>query len=328
MVDMFAWPEHLNVSNAALMIFVSFMLRITEKRKNKPLFNCRGNFVIKTLFLTALYPGLHYSRQNEKAYKKADFPLNYLTSTNLKKNYIYIMKKTLIILFLTISIGLKSQILITLLLGDKLNSDGLEFGLEGGINFTTISGLETSKYDHKWNLGFYFDIRLKNQWYLYTGVLVKSNMGVSKLSENDLNLLGATLYYDITEDQNRVEGNYSQKMNYFLVPVLAKYKFPKHIYAEFGPQFGLMYRSWIEFESKVEDLDAIIKEYNREQLNKIDAGLMFGLGYTLFKGTGWTIGAKYYYGFVDVYKDISGSNNSSFFLKLNIPIGAGEKENE
>jgi len=42
-------------------------------------------------------------------------------------------------------------------------------------------------------------------------------------------------------------------------------------------------------------------------------------------GTGWTISAKYYYGFVDVFKDISGTKNSSIFIELNIPIGAGEK---
>lgn len=48
---------------------------------------------------------------------------------------------------------------------------------------------------------------------------------------------------------------------------------------------------------------------------------MVGLGYILSKGKGLTIGAKYYYGFVDVVKYISGSNNSSFLVKINIPIG-------
>ena len=100
------------------------------------------------------------------------------------------------------------------------------------------------------------------------------------------------------------------------------------MYAEFGPQFGLIYKSWIEFESDVEGKDAIIKEYNREKLNRIDAGLMAGTGYTLLKGTGWTIGVKYYYGFVNVYKGMPGTKNSSFFLKMNIPIGAGERPKE
>jgi len=62
-----------------------------------------------------------------------------------------------------------------------------------------------------------------------------------------------------------------------------------------------------------------------DKINKIDAGMMAGIGYRLFKGTGWTIGAKYYYGFVNVFKGMPGTKNSSFFIKMNIPIGAGEK---
>ncbi len=148
-------------------------------------------------------------------------------------------------------------------------------------------------------------------------------MGVDKLTDNDLNLLQATIY--MGNDGQRLVGAYSQKMNYFLVPVLIKYKFKNHLYAELGPQFGLMYKSWIEFEDDVDGIDAIFKEYNKDKIDKLDAGIMVGLGYTLFKGTGWTLGAKYYYGFVDAYKDIAGTKNSSIFFKLNIPIGAGEK---
>ncbi len=234
------------------------------------------------------------------------------------------MKKILLVFsLLVIGLTLHSQILITLLLGDKLNSDGLEFGLEGGVNWTNISGMETNNFDRKWNLGFYFDIRLQKQWFLYTGVLVKSNMGVDKLTTNDLDLLGATFYTDL--DDQPLVGDYSQKLSYFLVPALIQYKFKNHIYFEAGPQFGLMYRSWIEFDSDIDGKDAIIKEYNKDKINRIDAGAMVGLGYNLFKGTGWTIGVKYYYGFVDVYKDIPGTKNSSIFVKLNIPIGAGEK---
>ena len=223
---------------------------------------------------------------------------------------------------LTIGFTAQSQILISLLLGDKLNSDGLEFGLEGGINWTTISGLETEDYARKWNLGFYFDIRIKNQWSLYTGVLVKSNMGIDKLTDNDLIALGAKKYII---DGEELVGDYSHKMNTFLVPALIRYRFKNHIYAELGPQFSLAYKSWIEFESDIEGKDAIIKDYNRDNINMIDAGIMAGFGYTLFKGSGWTIGAKYYYGLVDVYKDISGTKNSAFFLKMNIPIGTGDK---
>jgi len=235
------------------------------------------------------------------------------------------MKKIIIAFCLMLlALSSQSQILITLLLGDKLNSDKLEFGLEGGLNWSKISSLETKKYQGNWNLGFYFNFELNKAWYINTGVLVKSSLGVDGITDNDLNKLNATIYFD--NFGKRINGDYSQKMNYFLVPVLAKYRFKNHIYLEMGPQFGLMYRSWIQFDSDLQGHEAIIKEYNKENLNKIDAGAVIGTGYRLFKGTGWTIGVKYYYGFIDVYKNIAGSNNSSFFVKMNIPIGAGEKK--
>ncbi len=236
------------------------------------------------------------------------------------------MKKYLLIIaFLIVSVESQSQVLISLLLGDKLNSEGLEFGLEGGINWTKISGMETNTYARKWNLGFYFDIRIKNQWSFYTGVLVKANMGVDKLTDNDLEFLGATIYKDFDDPTKRAVGDYSQKMNSFLVPALIKYKFKNNIYFEGGPQFALMYKAWVEFESDIEGKDAIIKEHNKEKINRLDAGLMGGMGYKFKKGPGWTIGAKYYYGLINVYKEGPSTQNSSFFLKLNIPIGAGKK---
>jgi len=237
------------------------------------------------------------------------------------------MKKTFFITtFILISFFSQSQILITLLFGDKLNSDGLEFGLEGGMNMSTISGLETKKYLNTFNLGFYFDIRIKNQWSIYTGVLVKSNLGVNELSDNDMKSLNATLYKDI--NNTNLVGTYSHKMNYFLVPVFLKYKLKNNIYFETGPQFGLMYKSWIEFNADIDGKDGILKDYNKNDINKIEVGAAIGVGYKLLKGTGWTIGVKYYYGFVDVYKNISNTKNSSLFIKLNIPVGAGKKKNE
>ena len=228
------------------------------------------------------------------------------------------IKKYLILLgFLIIGIESQSQVLIALLLGDKLNSDGLEFGLEAGYNWSNISGLETSKSLPAFNLGLYFDIRLKNQWYLYTGVLVKTTLGVDKLTTNDLDFLQTEFL--------EYEGDYSQKIKYFLVPVLAKYKFKKHIYIEGGPQFGLMYDAYVEFNSDVEGKSARIRDDNKDMINRLDAGIMGGFGYTLLRGMGISFGVKYYYGFVNVYKGESGTNNNTLFLKLNIPIGAEKK---
>jgi hypothetical protein len=90
------------------------------------------------------------------------------------------MKKGLFLLSTFFCIAsAQSQVLISLIFGDKLNSPFLEFGLDGGLNFSTISNLETSGTEMGFNLGFYFDIKSKKNpaWMINTGVIVKSPMG-------------------------------------------------------------------------------------------------------------------------------------------------------
>src|SRR6186997_3293855 len=78
--------------------------------------------------------------------------------------------------------AIKAQIIIALLLGDKLNSGKIDFGLEGGINFSDIKNAGKSKSLNTFNLGFYFDIKLKNpSWIFNTGVHVKNTVGSDKL---------------------------------------------------------------------------------------------------------------------------------------------------
>ncbi|MGI9530431.1 porin family protein [Lutimonas sp.] len=231
------------------------------------------------------------------------------------------MKKAILFLFfLFAGYTSQSQVLIALLLGDKLNSGKIEFGLDGGVNYAKISGMDSDDYIRKWNLGFYFDIKMKERWYLNTGVLVKSELGLDELTEDDLEFLGATIHDE--------EGEYSQSISYFLVPALARYKFDNHMYAEIGPQFGLAYKAHIKFYSDIDGIEINASEENRDMINRFDMGLAAGAGYRLLKGLGWTIGVRYYYGFLDVYKDRSGTKNSSLFLKLNVPIGLSKEKKE
>jgi outer membrane protein with beta-barrel domain len=223
------------------------------------------------------------------------------------------MKKILLAILLITSTSLQSQVLISLLFGEKLNNPGVEFGLEGGLNFSKISNFESNRMLGTFGLGFYFDIRLKNQFYLNTGVLVKSTFGINKLSEKDRVLLNAEYYGN--------DGDYSLRLSYFMVPILIRYKLKNHFYIEAGPQAGLMYKSYLEYSYKGDSREDRIRNFNRDDINKIDVGAMGGVGYTLRKGTGMTLGIKYYYGFVDVVTNISGTKNSSFFIKINIPIG-------
>jgi hypothetical protein len=244
------------------------------------------------------------------------------------------MKKFIIISFLLLfGITSQSQVLISLLLGDKLNSDGLEFGLEGGANMAGISGFDSFTGDVYFNLGFYFDFRIKNQWHLYTGVLVKSNLGAANLSEDDISFLNrdvfietvkdATQGYDISEDFR-----FKQKMKTFLIPALIKYRFKNNFYIEMGPQIGLRFKAWLEYEHKSKEEEVRIREYNKDDIKRIEGGLVAGLGYKLPKKNGMSFGLKYYQGLVNVYKVQYGYRTNSLNLKVNIPIGANKSKDK
>lgn len=231
------------------------------------------------------------------------------------------MKKIfLIICFFFIQYGVYSQVLIALLLGDKLNTGKIEFGLDAGVNFSSISEMHTQDTYHNWNLGFYFDFKMKENWYINTGVLVKNTVGIDDLTEQDLDDLGAFQDYEDFSD-----GTYTQKISYFTVPVLAKYRFNNNIYLEAGPQAGLMHKAWIEYNAEVDEddlkLEGTAKQDNKDQVNRFDFGFTGGAGYKFKKINGWTVGAKYYYGITNVYKGVSGKRNSSWLIKVNVPIG-------
>lgn len=237
------------------------------------------------------------------------------------------IKKILFILTLSfVGIQAHSQILISIIFGDKLNSPNLEFGLEGGYNWSKISNFQTSKPLGAYNLGFYFDFKIKEKFYIYTGVLVKSNLGVNNLRNDDLYRIGGYIYYDISGKQ--LDGTYSQKLSYFWVPVLAKYRHKSNFFIEAGPQFGLMYKANIHFTASDGDITADFAENNKDDIQRLDVGGVIGIGHKFKKGPGWSVSVKYYQGFVDVYKNVANTKNSGLFVSGYIPIGAGKKKNK
>ena len=226
------------------------------------------------------------------------------------------------VIIFSFSYTANSQVLISLLLGDKLNSEKLKFGLDGGVNWSNITNLDPSKYKAHFNLGFYFDFLLKEntRWYLHTGVLVKSTMGPQGLAPYTIgNAELDTLF---------AGGKISRKISYFNVPILARYQFKNMLYIEAGPNLGLLYKAYDIFYADVEDKEDLT--YNlevRDQYTRIDVGVMAGVGFQVIKGTGYNFGMRYYYGLTEIMKENTGDpqRNSTFYLYFSMPVGAGEK---
>ena len=230
------------------------------------------------------------------------------------------MRHRFLVLLLALPAIGQSQVLISILLGDKLNSGKIEFGLEGGWSLSNLDGVDPSKGHSNYNLGFYFDFAMKDpSWMVSTGVRVKSTMGaeginVYSLGNTDLDAVFAT-------------GSITRKLNYFNVPVMMKYKFNPHIYAQAGIQLGLKYKGTDTFLNSVEeDEDLAYKVDIKEQYHPLDAGLCAGIGYRLLGGNGMNIGIQYYYGLIDVRISDASPNefNRTLYINAGIPIGKGK----
>jgi hypothetical protein len=230
------------------------------------------------------------------------------------------MKKLLIIFcFSLTALTGKSQVLISLLLGDKLNTGKIEFGLDGGLTMSDIHGLDNAKILKGFNLGFYFDIKMKNpNWMLNTGVLVKSPLGAKGLPVYSLN--------NPELDEAFAGGSVKTKLRYFNVPVMMKYQFKNHIYIKSGIQLGLLHKAFDEFTNSIAASNDLTYDLKRkDQYHPLDAGLAFGLGYRLMGGNGMNLGIQYYLGLVDVLIDdnSAGQMNRAWYLNIGIPIGKG-----
>ncbi len=214
----------------------------------------------------------------------------------------------------------QSQVLISLLFGDKLNSDKIEFGLDGGLAVNQLSGISGSKPYPSFNLGFYFDVTLKHNWMIHTGVLVKSQMGAKNIN------------YNLNEDSNTnalfKASKGTRKLKYFNVPIYAKYKTKNNIFFEAGPQLGLLYKTKDIFETENPSGKTITLETNvKSQYHNFDLGITGGIGYKLMKGTGINMGIRYYLGLLNISKNKNNKQyNRTFYLYAGIPIGSGKNK--
>ena len=232
------------------------------------------------------------------------------------------MKKSIFIVVLLICTNsVHSQVLLSLIFGDKLNSPRLEFGLEGGVNFATISNTTGAEMGSNFNIGFYFDYKLKNpQWIFSTGVIVKSKMGAQGLPTYSLN----------NEDLDAVfaGGFVDRDLKYFNVPLLMKYEFDNHVYVKAGTMLGLLHKATDNFQNYVGGQKIQYANDFRDDAQRIDAGLAVGAGYRITQGNGMNIGLMYYNGFVPVMKGNVNQYNQTLYLTVGIPIGKGKAAKE
>jgi len=156
--------------------------------------------------------------------------------------------------------------------------DRLHFGIKAGGNYSDFSN---ANFDTEGLPGFHagaiiaFDINEK--WSVQEDFLFSTQ--------------GAKIKGGISDGKDL-------KLSYISVPIVLKYKTSFGLYFEAGPQVGIL---------ASEDFKELT---NDDFAEKIDAGMVGGIGYQFPNGLG--IGARYYYGLTDISKIKSNTINTDF----------------
>jgi len=231
------------------------------------------------------------------------------------------MKKFILLSLMTILLipVARSQVLIAILFGDKLNSPNIEFGLNVGGNLTKLTNYPDSKYLTGLNFGLYFNFKLSDHLYLHPELLFMNHMGSKGVNNSELP--NPELQHETLETW--------VKSNYFTLVLMPRYKLTNQLYFEAGFYGGYLLSADDFFLIKPEsDTELEYKVHAKPRMNKFDVGFDVGLGYKFGKGEGMNLSLRYSYGFINTQKDesLDPEMNRGFHVHVGIPIGVG-KEN-
>jgi len=244
------------------------------------------------------------------------------------------IKRVLLVFLLLIGSAqmMSGQVLLSLIFGDKLNSGKVEFGMSGGFNFSYLRGINESKGQNNWELGFYFDILLKEKspWHLSTGVYIKSNVGGTNvpLDYPGNRQINDSVYNGFVVAKGTVE----KQFNTFYVPFNLRYLSKCGLFIEAGAQAGLVFKTHDVYNADVNgytlEYDAVKGVRDNGLYKWFDGGIDGGIGYKSKGETGWKIGVWYYLGLTNIYKNDLGykAYNSSLYVLATIPIGKKKAE--
>ncbi len=231
------------------------------------------------------------------------------------------MKKAVVfaLLFVWAATLAHSQVLIALLLGDKLNSDKFELGVRLAGNFQSLANI---KCDSRFSIGFgvYGILKLNEKLSLQPELLFKDPRGAA-------GLLPET-FGNADLDPLLADASVTMKLSYVTLPVLLKYSLTPQLSLGCGPQIGFLTGATNVYVAEVFAADDLVfKDKIKPALNDLDFALAFNLEYKLMRQRAIRIGFRYYLGLTDIFKTNPGEpvKNSVFQINLSIPLGGKAK---
>jgi Outer membrane protein beta-barrel domain len=173
-----------------------------------------------------------------------------------------------------------------LVMGNAI-SQKIDFGLNGGLNLSTLHINDQSTVDTKAaiNLGFFFRVNTGHYWALSPGL--------------NFSMEGAKVM--------NPESNVIYRLNFLNIPVLLQYQLTRGLRLEGGPQMGFL----VSAKAKTGNIIT-----NASQINSTAFSLPFGISYIGKEGIGFD--ARYNFGLSNLDNNTNGPIIQSNVFQLDL----------
>ena len=212
---------------------------------------------------------------------------------------------------------MKKLFIITMTLAAfTLQAQDVTFGAKAGLNFSNLSfdypsGVDMPDTDSRTSihLGITAEVSISDNFSVQPELLFSSQGAKSDYSDNDG-------FYDYKSES-------ALKLNYLLIPVMAKFYLSDAFSLEAGPQIGFLVSAKSDFESTETDIvNGVTETYSdtedvKDGFKSTDFGLNFGVGYKLESGLNF--GLRYSLGLTNLDDpDVDNFSTSSRNFQLSV----------
>ncbi|MCC9071538.1 PorT family protein [Flavobacterium sp. F-65] len=180
------------------------------------------------------------------------------------------------------------------------NAQEVKFGAKAGLNVSTLTGdVEDVSSKVGFHVGGFAEIKLSDKFSIQPELLYSTQGAKEKTSDFDFDTMEV------------ISTDFTVKLAYINVPVMAKYYVAEKFSLEAGPQIGFL----VSAKGKMSGgSNEDIKDFYKS----IDFGVNFGAGYDFTENL--SVGARYNLGLSNIAKNEEGDNsklkNSVFSLSV------------
>lgn len=225
----------------------------------------------------------------------------------------------LLALLIMVSVISKGQVIISILFGEKLNSEKMMFGLVLGNCWNSMSGYSKGSAQSNFTLGTFLNLKLNQHFFIQIDALAKYKTGAKGLPVYSLN--------DSLLDSMFYNGSVQRVISCLGLAPTIQYRFWKKCNLELGPQVLLRIKAKDNFVASNEGGDLKFEKNISSAATRFDFGVTGGVSWQFNKGKGIKICMRYYEGVVDLFQSEQGKNATrNVQLNVYIPVGREKAE--